>query len=687
MRYLLNWRIYRARLLPLLIVFLGYLGTAELARLTYSELSSPAILFSAVGISFAAVILAGLEMWPAIFLAALVNAFSNQNNLVVGITIAIASTLQALLFGYLIRRLRFDPLFSRMRDTITFIFVVVVSTLLVPTLGILAYVAVGLPQYPPWGAWWLSGLLSALTLTPLLVRWIPKPIFKRTRRELLEAALALTSLVVVSVLLFFTPYTIIGGISLVYVLLIPLFWIAIRVGPRIMTLALFVLTTFSLTGTILGATPLGAAGDLATRLFQIEVLDVILAIIFLVLCSSEEGRKEAINAFAEHATELEHALDKIRKEDQAKTEFLAVLAHELRNPLAPVLSSIELLKLQGVSAAEMPRLLDGMEDRVRTMARLLDDLLDISRITRKKFKLQKESVETNTIIKRSIQSVEAMIAARGHRLKVTLPDTEVWMQADAIRLEQIIVNLLTNAAKYTESGGEITLLSEITHRGQLVISVKDTGIGIPEHMRSRIFEPFVQVERPGQQSQGLGIGLSITRKLVEMHGGEIEARGRSGAKGSEFILTLPLQENVQLPLLAEKKKRRTLTSMPGVFKILVVDDNEAAADSLAKLLKLRGHAVDVTYNGADTVKKMSHENFEIVLLDIGLPDTDGYAVARELRDLGTKAFIIALTGYGLEEDKQKARTAGFDHHLTKPVGLDDIEHVFTKVRVKPIGLQ
>jgi CheY-like chemotaxis protein/two-component sensor histidine kinase len=380
-------------------------------------------------------------------------------------------------------------------------------------------------------------------------------------------------------------------------------------------------------------------------------------------------------------SKLEKAIYKISREDEAKSEFLAILAHELRNPLAPVLSSLELLKLKGVEAEEAPKLIHMMEGRVHTMARLLDDLLDISRISQKKFMLRKERVELAPVVESALATVEPLMASRKHTLTVSVPDIPLYLDADPVRLEQIIVNLLVNAGKYTEPGGVIRL-KIAKNASRVSILVSDNGIGIAPEMLSNIFEPFLQVVQGKKSSAGLGIGLFLTRNLVEMHDGYIEARSRGKGTGSEFFVYLPL-------LRAGNKKALPVQNVPAAFtagsvsqhtkdkkklKVLLVDDNESAAVSLGKLLTLSGYEVALAYSGEKALELFPKLRPDAVILDIGLPDIEGYVVAERIREVkaGKDVLLIALTGFGQESDREKARVAGFDHHRTKPIGLAEI---------------
>ncbi len=356
-----------------------------------------------------------------------------------------------------------------------------------------------------------------------------------------------------------------------------------------------------------------------------------------------------------------------------------MLAHELRNPLAPIVSSVELLKIEE-SAEGRAGLVDTIEAHARTISLLLDDLLDISRISHNKLELRQEKVAVQEVLKRSLEMVQPFVTARRHELRLEIPEGALELYADPVRLEQIFVNLLNNAAKYTDPGGVITLACK-TQRGQLVVSIADTGIGIAPEKLGGVFEPFGQtgavVRRPG----GLGVGLSLTKRLVEQHRGTVEAKSAGLGRGSEFIVRLPLL-SAQASGLAPNKKQGliaalTLKKAPapkGGLRVLVVDDNAPAAKGLGKLLGHAGHEVALAYDGAGALAAAQTFKPAAILLDIGLPDIDGYELGKKIKEtIGAPVRLIALTGYGQEEHRVKTRLAGFDAHLVKPVSIADVE--------------
>ncbi len=364
--------------------------------------------------------------------------------------------------------------------------------------------------------------------------------------------------------------------------------------------------------------------------------------------------------------------------DRRKDEFLAMLGHELRNPLAPIRNAAQVIRLLSPSDPNVRRSTEVIERQVEHMSRLVEDLLDVSRITRGKITLQKEPVELAAVLARAVETARPLIDARRHRLTVTLPSTVLRVNADPTRLAQVVANLLTNAAKYTEEGGHITLGVE-SDADTATIRVRDTGVGIPREMLSRVFELFTQVERSLARSEGgLGIGLTLVKNLVELHGGTVEAHSDGPGRGSEFVVRLPVLSLPHAANAGEGERTRSL-AVPS-RRILVVDDNVDAAQSLAMLLQVSGHEVRTAHDGPTALQLAQTWPPQAVLLDIGLPRMDGYEVARRLRQQPAmeNALLVALTGYGQEEDRRRALEAGFNAHLVKPADADELRHLLAR---------
>ena len=361
----------------------------------------------------------------------------------------------------------------------------------------------------------------------------------------------------------------------------------------------------------------------------------------------------------------------LRDLDRRKDEFLALLAHELRNPLAPILAAVELMRLRSEDPVKVERYRTTIDRQARQLSRLVDDLLDVSRIMRGKIELVKERTTVAALIARATETSGPLIEQRRHQLSIVLPREPLEIEVDPVRMTQALSNLLNNAAKYTEPGGQITL-SAAREQGDLVIRVKDSGKGIAKEMLPRIFDLFMQADVSlGRSMGGLGVGLTLARTLIEMHGGQIDAHSEGLGHGSEVVVRLPPGDASDLrasPASTPPEARRRAS------RVLVVDDNVDAAEVLAELLTLEGHEVSVVHDGDEALSRAREWGPSVVFLDIGLPGIDGYEVARRLRLASPKGELrlVALSGYAQEADIRRGEAAGFDAHLVKPADLQQI---------------
>ena len=376
-----------------------------------------------------------------------------------------------------------------------------------------------------------------------------------------------------------------------------------------------------------------------------------------------------------HSKQVEEAL---KDADRRKDEFLAMLAHELRNPLAPIRNAIEILRTKGPPEPELDWARNVIERQVQQMTRLVDDLLDVSRITQGKIALRRERVELAAVVGSAVESTRSLVEELGHQLTVALPSEPILLEADPARLSQVLMNLLNNAAKYTNPGGRIWLTAEPGGEG-VSIRVRDNGIGIDPQMLPRVFEVFTQAEQSMERSQGgLGIGLTLVQRLVEMHGGTVSAHSEGTGKGTEVVVRLPvLGSDDRLP---ESAVQRRDAAGPSRLLILVVDDNRDAAESLAMLLQMWGHEVRTAHDGLAAVEAAAEFEPDVVLLDIGLPKLNGYDAARQISQARRRSMVlVALTGWGQDEDRRRSSEAGFHHHLTKPVELEALQRVLAGI--------
>jgi PAS domain S-box-containing protein len=404
----------------------------------------------------------------------------------------------------------------------------------------------------------------------------------------------------------------------------------------------------------------------------------------------EEGHVVGASKIARDITDrkeaeekIYHLLAELKQSDRRKDEFLATLAHELRGPLAPLNNLLEVMKRSDLSSARLQQYRDTMERQLSQLVRLVDDLIDVSRISRDKLQLRKEPVELASVVRQSIEACRPIAESMQHQIDVSLPKEPIYLTGDPVRLVQIFSNLLSNSCKYTPTGGQIQLNAE-RQGSDVVIAVRDTGMGIPPDQLSSIFEMFTQVGLPAEKAQGgLGIGLALSKRLVELHDGTIEALSEGPGKGSQFV--------VRLPILVDTSGVKPLTghAMPTTaeinlapLRILIVDDNTDSVESLYLLLEATGNRPFTALDGEQALDEAERVRPEVILLDIGLPKLNGYEVCRRLRQepWAKSILIVALTGWGQESDRKKSKAAGFDEHMTKPLDFNVLMRLLAEKR-------
>lgn len=409
----------------------------------------------------------------------------------------------------------------------------------------------------------------------------------------------------------------------------------------------------------------------------------------LAVAESGEAREAAARAHA-----LAGALDaaradgarlnaELRDEQRHKDDFLAMLAHELRNPLAPLVKSIDLLQRRGLDAHDSRLQLDVMVRQVNQLTRLVEDLLDVSRVSRGRIELRRQRLDLGDVLRDAVHSTRPLLDARRHVVRVTVPDGPLIVDADPVRLTQVFANLLHNAAKYTDPEGNVDVSVERAADAVLIL-IRDTGIGIMPELLPRIFDLFTQAPVSLARAQGgLGIGLTLVRNLVELHGGAVSAHSAGAGQGSIFTVRLPLASSGALTAMPAVQS--TETAAAKALRVLVVDDNEDAANTLSVMLRLMGHHAEVAYSGLAALQVAADLDADLYLLDIGLPGMDGYQVAKHLqRTAKRSARFIALTGYGTEEDKNRTRAAGFDEHIVKPINPETLTALTIRA-ARPLG--
>lgn len=678
-----------------------YFVTAKIGLELYTVNTFAAFIWMPTGIALGVLILHGKKLWPGIAIGAFfINIFFGAS-LPVALGIASGNTLEALCSIYILERyFKFNPLFERLKDSLGFLVTVLLTSTISATIGVMSLTIGGVltthDWLSTWNAWWLGDTLGAFTIAPFIIRWFSQPIFWRnkTRKEIIEGAMIFILLISTCFFVFWTHYAQLGFLPIIYLIFLPLMWATVRTGLHGVTLSIALISLIGISSAVLQQGSFNELTQMKTLggIIETQIFIGFLTFIFLPFVSIVAEQRNTTRILKTTIHDLREVLRKLNSEDRAKNEFLAVLAHELRNPLAPLMSSLELMKMKvsELERTDLIHLVNVSDTHIRTMTRLLDDLLDISRISQKKFKLQKETISLQRIAEHSKETVSPFYASKEQNLTLSVPQKPILVYVDPIRIEQVFNNILYNAAKYTQNGGNVKLSITRSNKKEVCISIQDNGMGIDPNNFSKIFEQFAQLTPHGHIGTGLGIGLWLTKRLVELHGGIISVKSEGIGKGSEFIIKLPVNEHTQLSMELPPGERRSRQRAPTIFShgktggndtILVVDDNKDAADSLRVLLERKGYKAYVAYNGADVVTAAREHAPSIIILDIGLPDMDGYRVAKILRkEFGNTHMLIALTGYGREKDKLEAQKAGFDYHLTKPVSINDIEHILKVTR-------
>jgi PAS domain S-box-containing protein len=410
-------------------------------------------------------------------------------------------------------------------------------------------------------------------------------------------------------------------------------------------------------------------------------------VVSLTISPIKDDSGEVIGAskIVRDVTEQKRLADNLRRlaadlsdADRRKNEFLATLAHELRNPLAPMSNMLEVVKRADGDGQVVKRAHETLERQLGQMVRLVDDLLDLNRVTHDRLELRRSEVELSSVIQQAVEVARPLVDEAGHHLSVELPNEPIYLNADRARLAQVFGNLLNNSCKYTRPKGTVSLNAK-RDGDEVVVTVNDNGAGIPPDKLDSIFDMFMQVDRTSDRSQGgLGIGLTLVKRLTEMHGGSIEARSAGEGQGSEFIVRLPI---LNRPAAATKTGADVETNKQPQRRVLVVDDNRDSADSLAMLLEITGNKTYLAHDGVEAVEAIEKHRPEVVLLDIGLPGLDGHEVCRRVREQpwGKNIVVIALTGWGQEDDRRRSEEAGFNGHLVKPVDYDKLLELLATV--------
>jgi signal transduction histidine kinase/ActR/RegA family two-component response regulator len=620
------------------------------------------------GVAIAALLTFGRGVAPAVFVGAFLVNYTTAGSLAGSLGIATGNTLEGLAAAYLVARFAHGrEVFDRALDIFKFAaLAAIASTTLSATIGVgvLAFDDPGVRAQlgAIWLTWWLGDATGAMLVTPLLIAWQRNLTLRAPAMRILEGALLLATVVATTAALFFS--SLLGRYPLVYLCLPPIVWAAFRFRQREVATAVFLMSVVATWATTMGKGPF----VMATTNESLLVLQSFTAVIAMTALIMAALVQERVALLEREQTAHRNAEAALRSSDV----FIAMLSHELRNPLSAIAAAGELLQRPGVPAETALQAGRIIRRQTFHFTRLIEDLLDVARISVGKMTLQREPVDLAEAVANALYAPRTDFVLARPVLDRELE--QVWVEADPHRLNQIVTNLLHNALKFTSHLGTVRVR---TYRegGYGVLKVEDTGSGIAPELLPRVFDLFTQGEQgPDRAHGGLGVGLTLVRRLVELHSGTVEAHSEGAGHGSSFVVRLPLAA-------APAATQPAVPDAPGVrtHSILVVEDNPDARESLRMLLEIAGHAVIEAADGASGVEHALKDAPSVALVDIGLPDVDGYEVARRIRNAKPDVRLIALTGYGREEDRERAYEAGFDAHVVKPVEMTTLESVMERL--------
>ena len=625
------------------------------------------------GIAIAALLLFGYRLWPGILVGAFfVNLFTT-GNLVPSAGIAIGNTLESLIAAWLIHRIASGlRAFDHAYDVFRFALALAISTLVAATIGVTTLALCGLAQwtnYPAiWITWWLGDFSGAVLFAPVLILWLGYPWRRINVVRDAEVAILLVLLAILSEVVF-------GGWFAVSILNYPIafilgpiiVWTAFRLTPRETATSLFVLAAIAIWGTLHRYGPF-VRPDENQSLLLLQAFNVLTTITALALAAGMSERRRAEIALEQQRASVEAA-------NRTKDNFLAMLSHELRTPLTPVLAALDALKTKRQPPHEAENTFAMMRRNIELESQLIDDLLDLTRITKDKMQLDLQPVDAHQAVRNVVEMCASEANGKQIHVRFDLQARDYQVRADPAKFQQIIWNLFKNAIKFTGENGEITLSSANHLPHILTLAVADTGIGIETETMERIFNPFEQGERSFQRRfGGLGLGLTISKSLAQAHGASLIAKSEGLNQGATFLLTMKTAELER----AEIARAPEPQAPPKGLRILLVDDHPDTCAALERLLNLRGHTVTAAHNMRGALERAGDASFDLLISDVGLPDGNGMDLLRVLR---TQRPIrgIAISGFGMDADIGKSLEAGFSEHLVKPVKLEKLEAAIARV--------
>lgn len=669
----INSRSSRTALTVGLLTVLYFVAGKLSLKLAFLHASASPV-WPPAGIALAALLLLGYRVWPAIFVAAFLVNLTTAGNVFTSAGIALGNTLEAVIAAGLIQRFAGGTrAFDRANDVFKFALALALSTLASPSIGLTTLALNGFADwanYPAiWLTWWLGDLGGSVIFAPLLILWLAQPMRRIDPRRDVEVATLLLLLAALSEVVFGGWFFFSALNYPIAFLLGPIIvWTAFRLSARETATGIFVLSAIAIWGTLHGFGPF-VRSDENLSLLILQSFNVLTTITALALAAGMTERRRAETALEQQRAAVEAA-------NRTKDNFLAMLSHELRTPLTPVLAALDALKTARQPPTELDATLAMMRRNIELESQLIDDLLDLTRITKDKLQLEFESVDAHQAIANVIEMCAAEVAAKQLQVRLDLQASHFRVMADPAKFQQIIWNLFKNAIKFTGENGVITLSSANHLPHILTVGVGDTGIGIEPEIMERIFNPFEQGERSFQRRfGGLGLGLTISKSLAQAHGASLVAKSEGTGRGATFLLTM---KTTELDETSGKPRALDTQAVPASLRILLVDDHPDTCAALERLLKLRGHSVAAAHSMRGALEIAGQDSFDLLISDVGLPDGNGMDLLRYLRARQPMRGI-AISGFGMDADINKSLEAGFSDHLVKPVKLEKLEAAIARV--------
>jgi len=645
-----------------------YFSAGKLGLYFASFTASSSPVWPPSGIAFAALLLLGVHIWPGVFLGAFFVNLATSGAVFTSLGIATGNTLEAVAAVYLmLRYANGRKLFERAQDYFKFAALSMLAATISASIGVTSLALGGLAQWHEFVrilmTWWLGDLGGFLLFAPLPILWIENPALTGDRRRLLEASVTLAVIALFGVLVFGGTLPGIEKYPIGFVCIPILVWSAFRFGQREAATAMFVLAVSADWGMMRGHGPWARFASQISSFIMPQAFMMTMAVMTMALAAVVWERKRA-------EEDANHARNQAEAANRAKDQFLAMLGHELRNPIAALSSAVRVLERGGVRSQQSAPLVEIMVRQTGHLARMVDDLLDVERLTAaRRVTLNRRPMNLAECARHCVTALRVRDEFDQRNIELRLDD--IWIDGDPDRIAQILINLLSNACKYTHPNGKI-VLSIGSESDRAVIRVEDEGEGIAADLLPRVFDLFVQGDRLSDRHPGgLGLGLTLVRRLSELHDGTAEAQSDGPGRGSAFTVRIPriekVPESTTRPIAPVRSRRGR--------RILIVEDNGDAREALREALEMSGHEIFEADSGANGVASALANHPDVALIDIGLPEFDGYEVARRIRSASDVSgmMLIALTGYGSPEDRRRAEHAGFDTHLVKPLDFDRLE--------------